>query len=389
MMQWLAARGHSCTVLTTYPYYPHWRVQEPYRKSRFWYKREVQNFDSGGRINVIRCPIYVPEKPSGFKRIVLDFSFLISSFFPLMGLIFKQKYNLVFAVAPSFLIGLPALFYRLLRGGSFVYHIQDMQIEAARDLGMIKSKRLLKLLFALERFIGRHAQVISSISVGMIEKLNEKFHKSIYFFPNWTDVSAFYPVGNRAKVKRDFGFDPEDTVLLYSGGIGQKQGLEAILEAAFFCKDKPHIKFIICGSGPYQTTLREMAENMKLHNLSFMPLQPFEKFNQFLNLADIHLVVQKADASDLMMPSKLTTILAVGGLSIITANKGSGLFALVHAHNVGIISEAENQDALNHAIENAIEKTSQNDAIRINARVYAEMYLDREAIMNRFVLDQL
>ena len=50
-----------------------------------------------------------------------------------------------------------------------------------------------------------------------------------------------------------------------------------------------------------------MAENLKLDNLRFLPLQPFEKFNKFLGLVDLHLVIQKAIASDLVMPSKFTT----------------------------------------------------------------------------------
>ncbi|MEP1985733.1 MAG: colanic acid biosynthesis glycosyltransferase WcaI, partial [Maribacter dokdonensis] len=41
MMQWLAEKGHDCTVLTSYPYYPYWKIQEPYRKNRFWFKKEV------------------------------------------------------------------------------------------------------------------------------------------------------------------------------------------------------------------------------------------------------------------------------------------------------------------------------------------------------------
>ena len=68
-----------------------------------------------------------------------------------------------------------------------------------------------------------------------------------------------------------------------------------------------------------------------------MPLQAHSEFNDFLNLADVHLVIQKASASDLVMPSKLTTILAVGGLAIITANPGSGLYSLVKEQNIGVL----------------------------------------------------
>jgi len=42
-----------------------------------------------------------------------------------------------------------------------------------------------------------------------------------------------------------------------------------------------------------------------LHNVRWLPLQPVEKLNELLNLADVHLLPQRADAADLVMPSKL------------------------------------------------------------------------------------
>jgi len=389
MIEWLAAKGYECTVITTYPYYPYWQVQEPYRKNRFWYKTEKSSFPSGGSIKVVRCPIYVPAKPSGLKRIILDFTFLFTSAFPIFFLLFKRKKDLVMAVAPSFLVGLPAVIYKVFKKSKFDYHIQDMQIEAARDLGMIKSKFLLDSLFKIERFIMNRADVVCSISDGMIEKLKTKCNRDIYFFPNWADVKNFYPVLDKANIKKDFGFEPQDKIVLYSGAIGQKQGLEAILNAAEYCKSQSNVKFIICGTGPYKATLESIAKSMGLTNIFFFPLQPLEKFNAFLNLAQVHLVIQKADASDLMMPSKLTAILAVGGLALITANPGAGLHTLVINHGVGIVVEAENQDALNKGIEAGLLESTQNDQIRKASRHYAEKYLDKDRIMQRFVDDLL
>lgn len=293
------------------------------------------------------------------------------------------------AVAPSFLVGLPAVMYKLFKKSKFDYHIQDMQIEAARDLGMIKSKMLLNSLFKTERFIMNRADVVSSISDGMIEKLEAKSNRDVYFFPNWADIKNFQPIDDKVDIKKDFGFEPTDLIVLYSGAIGQKQGLEAILHAADKFKYRAEVKFIICGSGPYKETLENMAKKMGLNNVRFFPLQPLEKFNAFLNLAQVHLVIQKADASDLMMPSKLTAILAVGGLALITANPGAGLHTLVTNHGVGIVVDAESQNALNSGIELALSESIQNVQIRKASRKYAETFLDKDQIMQRFVDDLL
>ena len=382
MINWLAQKGHDCAVITTYPYYPYWKVQGPYAKYRFWYKTEVKRFDSGGNLTVFRCPMYVPENPSGIKRMILDLSFFTSAFCKLIGLLINKKFDFVFVVAPSFQVGLLGVLYKKIRGTKLIYHIQDMQIEAARDLQMIKSKKLISALFKLEGYILKRSDVISSISEGMINKLQEKVHKEITLFPNWADISLFYPIKNRAEIKVEFGFNAADKIALYSGAIGEKQGLEAIIWAADAHREYDELKFVICGSGPYKEKLQDLAVSLSLRNVVFFPLQPSEKFNRFLNIADVHLVIQKANASDLVMPSKLTTILAVGGLALITAPESSSLYKLVHKYSMGLLVEAESQQALNEGITKAISES--NYYIGKNARVYAENYLSIDKVMGAF-----
>jgi colanic acid biosynthesis glycosyl transferase WcaI len=383
MMAWLVKQGYDCTVITSYPYYPFWKVQEPYYKNRFRYTKE-ENYDqeSGGKLTTYRCPMYVPSKPSGLKRMILDFSFIVSALFKLLLLLPGKKFDFVITVAPSFEVGLLCVLYKKLRKSKLLYHIQDLQIEAARDLQMIKSERVINTLFSIEKYILNHSDVISSISDGMVSKIQKKTNKEVFLFPNWTDITAFFPIKNQLSLKEEFGFASTDKIILYSGAIGEKQGLESIIHAANEFKDKEQVKFVICGSGPYKAKLQELAKKLSLNNVIFFPLQPFEKFNQFLNIADVHLVIQKANASDLVMPSKLTTILAVGGLAVITANKGAGLHTLVEKYNMGYLVDAENQKALNAGINKAIE----NDLSLItrNARRYAENYLSIEKVMLAF-----
>jgi colanic acid biosynthesis glycosyl transferase WcaI len=382
MMEWLAKEGHDCTVITAYPYYPYWKVQEPYYEHRFGYTTENRVFASGGSLTVHRCPMYVPAKPSGLKRILLDFSFLISAAFKLVQLLPGKKFSSVLVVAPSFQFGLLGVLYKKIRKSKLIYHIQDMQIEAARDLQLIKSEAAINALFKVEKYIFNESDVVSSISQGMVQRIQAKAKKEIVLFPNWTDITLFYPIEDRGLLKETFGFKRTDKIILYSGAIGEKQGLEAIVQAADEFRNDEQVKFIICGSGPYKQNLQEMVEKLQLKNLEFFPLQPFDKFNQFLNSADIHLVIQKANASDLVMPSKLTTILSVGGVALITANEGSSLHTLVQEHEMGLLVDAENQHALNEGVRAAI--ANDNTRIARNARAYAENNLSVTSIMNAF-----
>lgn len=386
MVKWLAGEGHSCTVITTFPYYPHWKVQHPYDKNRFWFKTERVAFSGNNFVTVIRCPHYVPRIPTGINRMISEFSFFFTAYLALLVLLFKKKYDNVITVAPPFAIGLLGILYTKIRGGKSLYHIQDLQVDAARDLDMIKSDLVVRICLSIEKFIIKHADCVSTISTGMIEKVKIKCKKEVLLFPNWVDIDSFYPVNRKNELKTRYGFNIDDRIILYAGAIGHKQGLETILQAAKAVEEKTHIKFAICGSGPYKDKLIEYKNEMGLKNVHFLPLQPLDIFNSFLNMADIHLVIQKIGASDLVLPSKLSAILAVGGVPIVTASKGTSLHDIMSAVDMGILIEPENLLSLVSAINNTkdieIEKKGKN------ARSYAERNLCKQKILSGF-FDQI
>lgn len=382
MIAWLARHGYKCSVITAYPYYPFWKVQEPYGRQQFWYTTERQAFSEGGAISVHRCPMYVPAEPSGLKRILLDVSFSVAAFFKLIQLLFAPKYDYVITIVPSFQFGLLGILYKKLRHAKLLYHIHDMQIEAARDLQMIRSDKLLKTLFKVEKFIFNQCDTITCVGEGMVRRTRAKTAKDIALFPNWSDLDFFHPLEDRPALKKSLGFGATDKIILYSGGIGEKQGLESILAAAKALEQQRELKFLISGSGPYKEKLQNRAQSLGLNNVVFCALQPIDTFNMFLNMADLHLVIQKASACDLVMPSKLMTILSVGGLALVTANKGSGLYTVVDQHQMGLLVEAENQLALIEGIKKAFSKN--HAEIKRNARSYAESFLAIDKIMNAF-----
>jgi len=385
MMAWLADHDFNCTVISTYPYYPFWQVQPPYINKRKWFSKETYTTSSGNRIIIYRCPHYVPLNPTGKTRALLDLSFFSAVSLKLVRLTGK-RFDYIINVTPPLSLGLLAALYKKICGAKFLYHIQDMQVDVANDLKMISSMRFLSMLFKIEKYILKEADKISTISPDMVERVKFKSGKPAYLFPNWVNTKLFFPVPGKRNLKVAFGFKPGIPVVLYSGSIGEKQGLEAVLEIAENFKQKNiDIQFIISGSGPYKTILEKLSLEKQLNNLSFLPLQPAEKMNEFLNMADVHLVMQKANVAHDVMPSKLTTILSVGGLAIITANAGSGLYKMVNDNNVGLISPAENVPALSELIKLALE----NDYTYIcnNARKYAEEFLAIDKIMMRYTED--
>lgn len=382
MLSWLGEKGYDCSVITTYPYYPYWKIQKPYQGDRFWYKTEQQQLSSGKYIKVHRCPVYVPSNPTSIKRILLDISFLLSATLKVFQLIPGKRFDYVITVVPSFQFGLLGVLYKMFCKSKFLYHIQDLQIEAARDLNLIKSKSVINGLFKIEEYILRNADYISTISEGMAAKVRRKSKRDIYLLANWVDTKLFKPLSERNLLKEEFGFSPYDKVVLYSGAMGEKQGLEMIIHAAKALSHEPQLKFLLCGSGPYSRKLISMTNELGLKNVEFLPLQPVGRFNRILNMADLHLVIQKSQASDLVMPSKLTTILAVGGLALVTANKNSELHKLIDVHGIGISVEADSQLALNQGILKGI--MGDWSPVMSRARQYAENHLSIDSILHSY-----
>lgn len=223
MVTWLAENGHETTMVTGFPYYPNWKVQKPY--SGNGYKIEKMYED---KLTIYRCPLYVPANPSGLKRLIHEAVFFVSAGFVVFRLLFKKKQDIIFAIAPPFHLAILALFYRFFRGGRIVYHVQDLQIEAAKELNMLKPW-MFKRLFSIEHFILRKMNFVSTISEGMMARVAKKVPKKIMFFPNWVDTESFYPLAGRDQLKLKWGYAENDHIVLYSGSIGEKQGLDSLI----------------------------------------------------------------------------------------------------------------------------------------------------------------
>lgn len=374
MAEWLAERGHDVHVLTAMPYYPEWEVHSKY-KGNIWHTERIEG------VNVHRVPLYVPKEVSVMKRIMHEFSFLLSTIPFWLRFLVEKKFDVVFCIAPPFHLSIAPWLYNMLKPGIRINHIQDLQVDAARDLGMIKNKRFLDIMFALELFFLKKGTRVSTISGGMQKKILNKGIAAgdMFFFPNWVDSKTIFPLPKEESLRQDMGFNMFDKIVLYSGNLGEKQGLDAIIRIAERFTLQSEVKFVICGSGGAKDNLRQQADSAGLENVFFFPLQPYEKLSRLLAIADLHLVLQKGSAADLVMPSKLTGILAAGGCALVTANPGTALYEVIKEHDMGILVPPDDESALGEGITQGLYGGSTQ--IKKNARDYAEQYLDKKQIL--------
>jgi colanic acid biosynthesis glycosyl transferase WcaI len=117
-------------------------------------------------------------------------------------------------------------------------------------------------------------------------------------------------------------------------------------------------------------------------NVKFLDLQPLAHLSDLLCMADIHLLPQRADAADLVMPSKLTGMLASGRPVVTTAHKGTELANLVK--DCGLVVPPEQSQAFAEAIMKLASDADLRETLGSAGRAYAESYLDKNTILRRF-----
>lgn len=241
-----------------------------------------------------------------------------------------------------------------------------------------------KIALAVERRLLNSFDRVSTISSGMMQRALAKgvLPERVRFFPNWSEVSRFQGVTRSASLLARLGVDPSAQVLLYAGNMGEKQGLEVVLQAAVRLRELSDIVFLLVGEGAGKARMVQMAKDIGLSNVVFAPLQPYEDLPALLASADVHLVVQKRGVADAVLPSKLTNILAVGGNAVITADADTTLGKLCEDFpGLAALVEPESADALLQGINKALSMPKPNPV----ARDYAREFLDKDRILTRFV----
>jgi colanic acid biosynthesis glycosyl transferase WcaI len=373
MATWLAEHGHEVRVVAAPPYYPKWKVYPGY--SAFRYCRE-----SLGGVDVWRAPLWVPSRPGGRTRVLHLVSFAITS----LPLILVQAFwrpHVVIAVAPALVCAPSAWLTARLCGAHAWLHIQDFEVDVAFQMGLLKGKLLRRIVLRMERGLLRRFDTVSTISRRMIELLISKrvaMERTCYF-PNWVVVPESHTLSSGGDYRAELDIPADAVVVLFSGSMGAKQGLMVIPEAAQLLAGRADVVFVVCGDGVFKPRLEAALSGML--NVRLLPLQPLERLSELLGTADIHLLPQSDDAADLVLPSKLSGMLASGRPVIATCKRGTAIADIVTG--CGLVVPPQDS----HSVADAIVRLADDSVLRHSlgrkARDFAHANFERDAVLER------
>lgn len=313
----LVQRGAIVTVVTTPPHYPGWRVQTGHVNR---YSNETL---AGQRI--IRCPTYLRDAMGGIHRMIAPVAFSLTSLPVIMWQLLFRRQDMLICVEPTLFAMPAALLAARLRGTPTLLHVQDLEVDAAFEVGHLRPPIWLKrVAYAFERCILRGFDSVVTISEGMRMRLVAKGldPARVMLIRNWVDLDHIRPLDAPLSYRAMIDVPEDRFVILYSGNLGPKQGLDTLGRAAARMAAEAQetgtdVLLVIAGDGPERDRL--MHDYGHLPNIAFRPLQPEAHLGAFLNMADAHVIPQLAGATDFALPSKLAGILASGRSLIVMA----------------------------------------------------------------------
>lgn len=368
----LAEAGHHVSVVAANPSYPHWKLFDGYSAWR-WKRQTVAN------VEIHRCPLYVPAKVGGLTRVLHYGTFAASAAAPALWLSRRFRPDIVILVAPTLIAAPVALLTAKLAGAKSWLHVQDFEVEAGFATGQMKAAGIVaRWALNFERICINGFDMASSISGAMCRKLVEKGRSqdSVYELRNWADTQG---IESTTLFRERWGIRTPH-VVLYSGSIAKKQGIEIVVDVARLLQHRRDVTFLVCGNGPTRVDLEARAAG--LDNIQFHDLQPKEELNDLLGTATIHLLPQRADAADLVLPSKLANMLASGRPVIVGAAADRDLAREVEG--CGIAVEPENAEAMANAITRLVDDPALHKKLGDAAAKRAHDRWNRTSIISRF-----
>jgi colanic acid biosynthesis glycosyl transferase WcaI len=372
----LVKRGHQVRVVTAMPNYPERQIYAEYR-GKFYIDENING------VQIQRSYVWIRPQPNLLDRVLLDASFVVTSFFPaLMG----WRPEVILLTSPSLPVCIPATLLGFLRSCPVVLNLQDILPEAAIHVGLLKNKLLIKVFTALEKFAYKSANKISVITEGFVENLVAKGvpAQKIVQIPNWVDVNFIRPLSKEENSFRTIHNLKGKFVVLYSGNIALTQGLETVIKAAAKLRHIQDIAFVIVGEAKGLQRLQQECLNCGADNVLLLPFQPRQELPQMLAAADIGLVVQKKNVISFNMPSKIQVLLASGRALVASVPENGTAFKAIQKSGGGVLVSPEDPQALATAILELYQKPEKVKELGDQSRQYAIDHYAFEQTLNQY-----
>lgn len=366
-----AAAGDRVEVLAGMPHYPAWRVDPAYRGA--WWRTERV-----GGVTVHRRRHTVPARQTAVRRALYEGSFLLHG-----GLTAPRgRFDVVISQMPGLAGGVIGARIARRAGVPHVVVVQDLMGAAAEQSGIAGGGRVAGLAGGVEARVLRSAAVVGVVHETFRERVEAMGVPAgrIRVVPNWSHIAR--PSADRAATRARLGWRADEAVLLHSGNMGLKQGLEVLVETARLAGGgADRLRVVLLGDGNQRAGLEEAGRG--LARLEFVDPVGEAEFPDVLAAADVLAVTQRASVLDMSIPSKLTSYFAAGRPVVASVAAGGGTAEEVRRSGAGVLVAPEDPAALLAAVRGLTGDPRAAAALGEAGPAYVHAHLSEEAGLAR------
>ena len=369
--------GHTVTVIAGTVNYA---TGQTAPNTKGWVTPVVEN-----GIDVRRC--YVPSSYTrGYLgRMWAFFGFTLTS---TLAAIRAPRPDVVVATSPPLTTGLTGWIAARRHRVPWVFEVRDLWPESAVTTGVLRERALLtRLLYAIERFACRRADVINVLTPAFaddIERRGLATRGKMTCIPNGADVMAFSP-GDRNNTWRERLGWGDRFVALYAGAHGRANALMQLVDAADALRGRPDILLVSAGDGPERQRCERAVQERGLTNIQFIGAVPKDEMPALINAADAGLaVLQNNPTFKTVYPNKVFDYMACCR-PVVLAIDGVARTLVCGDAQAGLFAEPENGPAIAQAIARLRDEPALADRLARSGRNWVVVNADRRSLAGKYL----
>ncbi len=205
----------------------------------------------------------------------------------------------------------------------------------------------------MTKFYMRSNYVIT-VTEPIIQNLSKRGIKNVKLISNGADIKIFKPY-DKMQLRQEMGFNENDFIFVYSGGIAGYYRLDLVVEAfEGLVRKKQNIKLLLVGRGSYINELEVLIKKKCLEKNIIYLGEVLDKIKlaKILSASDVGIIPFDANPQwKNALPSKALEYFACGLPAVATVYTDSVLGKMISENQIGLTSEPENVEALSNALE--------------------------------------
>jgi len=158
--------------------------------------------------------------------------------------------------------------------------------------------------------------LVVSPTPGMVDVLRKLGVTSpIEVVPNGVELERYQQVCENSRL--EFGFTPEDLLLIYSGRLAPEKSVDFLLHAfSGVAEVVEHIHLLIIGGGPEEEDLKKLAAEIGVADrVHFFGMVAYDRMPQYLAMSDIFVTASVTEVHPLSVIEAMATGLPTLGIN--------------------------------------------------------------------------